>query len=141
MGFVVGFFAGRSFLVNRNMGEVLVANALLRIISSHVLINNVTLSAVNGTTQMDHLFVTEHGLFIVETKHYKGWIFGRPNDDYWTANHLPKKKSRFRNPLLQNYGLVKTVQAHFSVSCRREHLSVWWCSLVKPSSRVTSDRN
>lgn len=114
VGLVVGFLAGRSFLMNRNMGEALLANALSRLTFSHVLINNVTLPTVNGTTQIDHLLVTEHALFVIETKHYKGWIFGRPNDDNWTQT-IYRKKSRFRNPLLQNYGHVKTVQALFKL--------------------------
>ena len=114
VGSAVGFFAGRFLLVNQNIGEALVANALSRLTIPQVLINNVTLPAVNGTTQIDHLLVTEHGLFVVETKHYKGWLFGRPNDDYWTQT-IYRKRSRFRNPLLQNVGHVKTVQALFKL--------------------------
>lgn len=114
VGLVVGFFAGRFLLVNRNIGEALVANTLSRLTIPHVLINNVTLPVVNGTTQIDHLLVTEHGLFVIETKHYRGWIFGRPNDDYWTQTTY-RKKSRFRNPLSQNFGHIKTVEALFKL--------------------------
>ena len=110
----VGFFAGRFALVNRNLGEALVANALSHLTIPHVLINNITLQVENGTTQIDHLLVTEYGLFVIETKHYRGWIFGRPNDDYWTQA-IYRKKSRFRNPLMQNFGHVKTVQALFKL--------------------------
>ena len=28
------------------------------------------------TTQIDHIFVSKYGIFVVETKNYKGWIFG-----------------------------------------------------------------
>jgi len=41
--FVTGIAVGWFILVNRNMGEALVANALARLSCPHVLINNVTL--------------------------------------------------------------------------------------------------
>jgi restriction system protein len=39
------------------------------------LIKNVTLPTDNGTTQVDHIIVSKHGIFVVETKNIKGWIF------------------------------------------------------------------
>jgi hypothetical protein len=27
------------------------------------------------TTQIDHLFISQYGIFVIETKNYKGWIF------------------------------------------------------------------
>jgi hypothetical protein len=96
------------------MGEAMVANRLANFNGLHALINNVTIPTENGTTQIDHILVTEAGLFIIETKHYTGWILGNPRDDYWTQV-IYRKKSRFRNPLLQNYGHVKTVQTLFKL--------------------------
>ena len=114
VGLLIGFAAGRFLLLNRNEGEALVASTLSQLSVPHVLINNVTLPLEQGTTQIDHLLVTESGVFVIETKHYRGWIFGRPKDDYWMQT-IYHKKSRFRNPLLQNYGHVKTVQALFKL--------------------------
>ena len=31
-------------------------------------INNVTIPAANGTTQIDHVIVSKYGIFVVETK-------------------------------------------------------------------------
>ena len=114
VGVVIGLAAGRFLLVNSNLGEAMVANELSRLSRPHVLLNNVTLPTECGTTQIDHILVTENGLFIIETKHYRGWILGRPRDDYWTQV-IYRKKSRFRNPLRQNYGHVKTVQSLFKL--------------------------
>jgi len=36
----------------------------------------ILLHSKNGTTQIDHLIISVYGLFIVETKNKKGWIFG-----------------------------------------------------------------
>ena len=42
--FAAGIVMGRSILVNRNMGEALVADTLAQLGCPHVLINNVTLT-------------------------------------------------------------------------------------------------
>lgn len=55
-----------------------------------------------GSTQIDHLFVSPYGLFVVETKHYKGWIFGSAHSAQWTQT-TGRYKHRFQNPLRQNY--------------------------------------
>ena len=31
-----------------------------------------------GTTQIDHILVSKYGIFVIETKNRKGWIFGGP---------------------------------------------------------------
>jgi hypothetical protein len=75
-------------------------------------LNNVLLpSAGNkiGTTQVDQIVVSNFGVFCIETKAYSGWIFGRADDKYWTQV-IYHKKSRFYNPLWQNFGHVKTVE-------------------------------
>jgi hypothetical protein len=113
-GFFVGVLAGQQFAIRKNIGEALVANRLERLNGLHVLINNVTFPIENGTTQIDHILLTEAGIFVIETKHYSGWIFGNPRDDKWTQA-IYRKKSRFQNPLHQNYLHLKTVQALFKL--------------------------
>ena len=48
------------------------------------LIKNVTLPTDDGTTQIDHIMVSVYGVFVVETKNLRGWIFGSPNQKTWT---------------------------------------------------------
>ena len=43
------------------------------------LVENVTLSTESGTTQIDHIIVSQYGIFVVETKNMAGWIFGSKN--------------------------------------------------------------
>ena len=50
----------------------------------YIPIHNVTLPTPDGTTQIDHIFVSEFGVFVVETKNMKGWIFGGENQAQWT---------------------------------------------------------
>jgi hypothetical protein len=66
------------------------------------LLNHVTLRLANGTTQIDHVLVSRFGIFVIETKDYKGWIFGNSSDRYWTQV-LFRFRFRYQNPLRQNY--------------------------------------
>jgi len=72
------------------------------------LIKNVTLPTEDGSTQIDHVIVSVYGVFVVETKNMKGWIFGSQNQKLWTQK-IYKHSSRFQNPLHQNYKHVKTL--------------------------------
>lgn len=65
-------------------------------------VNNVMLGTEYGTTQIDHVVVSVYGIFVIETKNYKGWITGSEFGDYWTKN-MYGKKYKFQNPLKQNY--------------------------------------
>jgi restriction system protein len=73
------------------------------------LIKNVTLPTDNGTTQIDHIIVSKYGIFVIETKNMKGWIFGSANQKQWTQQ-IYKFKSKFQNPLHQNYKHLKTLE-------------------------------
>ena len=33
-------------------------------------------TAKGKTTQIDHLIISRYGIFVIETKNYKGWIYG-----------------------------------------------------------------
>lgn len=72
------------------------------------LYRNVTLPTEDGSTQIDHIVVSRFGVFVVETKNYRGWIFGKPHDKMWTQQ-IYRHKSRFQNPLRQNYKHVRTL--------------------------------
>ncbi|MCF7848537.1 MAG: NERD domain-containing protein [Kiritimatiellales bacterium] len=69
------------------------------------LIKDVTIPTKNGTTQIDHLIVSIFGIFAIETKNYKGWIFANAKDAKWTQVNF-KQKHRFQNPLRQNHAHI-----------------------------------
>jgi len=80
----------------------------------YIPIHNVTLPTPDGTTQIDHIFVSEFGVFVVETKNMKGWIFGSENQTQWTQQ-IYKVKNKFQNPLRQNYKHVKTLESALEI--------------------------
>jgi hypothetical protein len=83
-------------------------------------IHNVTLPTPDGTTQIDHLFVSRFGIFVVETKHLKGWIFGGEHQARWTQK-IFKKSFRFQNPLHQNHKHVKALEAMLDLPSEAIH--------------------
>ncbi len=73
------------------------------------LLKDVTLPTEDGTMQIDHIIVSKYGVFVIETKNYKGWIFGSEHQKRWTQS-IYGKKHTFQNPLHQNYKHTKTLQ-------------------------------
>lgn len=73
------------------------------------LLKNVTLPTKDGTTQIDHIIVSVYGVFVVETKNLRGWIYGSPQQKMWTQK-IYKNTYCFQNPLHQNYKHTKTLQ-------------------------------
>lgn len=104
------------------MGEFLVnlsAKFLLDKNQYH-LIKNVTLPTDEGTTQIDHIIVSVFGVFVVETKNIKGWIFGNQSQKTWTQK-IYKHSSKFQNPLHQNYKHVKTLESLLGLNEQQVH--------------------
>ena len=73
-------------------------------------LNGITLPRANGgSTQIDHIIVSVYGIFVIETKNYKGWIYGSENQRQWTQVFSNGSKFKFQNPLHQNYLHIKTL--------------------------------
>ncbi len=79
------------------------------------LVKNVTLPTDDGTTQIDHIIVSKYGIFVIETKNMKGWIFGSANQKQWTQK-IYKHTSKFQNPLHQNYKHLKTLESCLAIN-------------------------
>lgn len=71
-------------------------------------VHNITLPTKDGTTQIDHVYVSRYGVFVVETKNMKGWIYGSEKQIFWTQK-IFKKSFRFQNPIRQNYKHVRAL--------------------------------
>lgn len=92
------------------IGEATVASILSKLPKEeYITINNVMLHTAHGTTQIDHIVVSIYGIFVIETKNYRGWITGSDNSEQWVKNMYGKKYS-FRNPIKQNWGHVKALE-------------------------------
>jgi len=112
LALAIGYFLGRyrasSF---QNRGEALVRREIQAKLSSldFHLLNHITLKIKDGTTQVDHILVSRFGVFVIETKDYKGWIFANAKHATWTQV-LYRVKFKFQNPIFQNMRHVRAVE-------------------------------
>ena len=69
------------------------------------------------STHLDHLIVSPFGLFIIETKNHKGFIYGDDNGQVWTqvlgmgAHHFT-----FHNPVFQNETHLRELSKQIKIS-------------------------
>ena len=99
-------------------GERRVARKLDWLPKEYVVLNDIMLPTQYGTTQIDHIVVSPYGIFVIETKNYKGWIFGHENSEEWRQSLLGKKRfwgwsseqHRFRNPIRQNQAHTRAIK-------------------------------
>jgi len=102
----------RPFLIGKR-GENFVSRKLLELDSEHYnVLDDLLLPSLGhtNTTQIDHIVVSDFGIFCIETKSYSGWIFGNARQQHWTQV-LYRYKKKFYNPLRQNYAHIKAVEA------------------------------
>jgi hypothetical protein len=74
-------------------------------------LDDLLLPSVGNTdsVQIDHVVVSNYGIFVIETKTYKGWIFGDAHKRYWTQV-IYSCKTKLYNPLWQNYSHIKAIE-------------------------------
>ncbi len=82
-------------------------------------VRNVYVPKEDGTySEIDVIFVTPKGLFVVESKNYSGWIFGKERDLFWTQKLPTGQSSQFYNPIKQNEGHVRFLKQYLKVPLR-----------------------
>ncbi len=95
------------------IGELTVASVLLESNADGRarLINNLTFE--NGTgrsTEIDHVFINENGVWLIETKRFSGEIFGDDGAETWRRVKRSGEVTTFRNPVMQSEGHERSVR-------------------------------
>lgn len=91
------------------IGEKFVSHRLKKLDSNYKVYHDLYVPNKKGTTQIDHVVTSPYGIFVIETKHYNGWIFGSENQKYWTQV-IYKRKEKLYNPIWQNYGHIQSLK-------------------------------
>lgn len=95
---------------------------------------------IGPTTEIDVILICSKGLFVFESKNFRGWIFGNEAHKFWTQT-FPRgrrgsHKERFYNPIMQNATHMKhlsrlvgeTIAMHsiivFSNKCKLKDVTV-----------------
>jgi restriction system protein len=112
--------------------------------AAYQIFNNVYLPRPDGqgSTQIDHVVLSRYGIFAIETKNLKGWIFGKEQDRQWTQQ-LYRKKVTFQNPLRQNFLHVEALRTSLDLPRKTFHSVVFFvgdCELKTgfPPNVITS---
>ena len=88
--------------------------------------HNIIINTQNATTQIDHVVLSRYGIFVVETKNYKGWIYGSKDEPYWTQSLIGGIRNKFQNPLRQNYRHTMALAEHLKIDHGRIHSVVFF---------------
>jgi hypothetical protein len=99
-------------------GEMRVSVILSQLSDEYTILNDLVFRTEKGTTQIDHLVVSKYGIFTIETKNYRGEIYGDDNRKEltqlivtevtyakkWWKTYTYVTKNRFYNPVKQSVG-------------------------------------
>lgn len=112
--------------IRGKIGEGKVNALLARLSDDYTTLNNIVLRTDKGTTQIDHIVLSKYAIFAIETKNYRGQIYGSDYMDQWkqiirtdvrfsrksgrskTYTHITK--NTFYNPVRQAHGHVIALQ-------------------------------
>lgn len=106
------------------VGEARVHNILSQLPTDYTVLDDVVMRTANGTTQIDHVVVSKYGVFAIETKNYRGEIYGDDNRQEWTqiivtdVTYLKKwwktysyvTKNHFYNPVKQSLAHANAIK-------------------------------
>lgn len=99
-------------------GEMRVFSILSQLPDEYTILNDLVFRTDKGTTQIDHVVVSKYGVFAIETKNYRGEIYGDDKRQEWTQLIVTKvtyakkwwktytyvTKNHFYNPVKQSLG-------------------------------------
>lgn len=92
--------------VKGKIGEARVSRRLKRLAKKNggQVFDNVIIPGENDkTSQIDHIYVCNYGVFVVETKNYAGRIYGNDNQKFWKqVLAYGHSKNELYNPVKQN---------------------------------------
>jgi hypothetical protein len=105
-------FRAAAARVNRTAARKIGRSRVRKILnakSADVLDDILIPGAYGGLTRVDHAILTSGGILCIQTKHYKGVVFGDADEPQWTyVEDVDQRK--FLNPLIQNEGRTRALQ-------------------------------
>lgn len=91
--------------------------------------------ALTKTSQIDHIIVSTFGIFCIETKGYKGKIYGKETSRQW-CQYLTNKKNYFMNPVYQNYEHIKAIETIL----KNDYPNMTYYSIIAFSGEANLDK-
>lgn len=97
--------------------------------------HDVIIPSTNGTTQIDHILVSQFGVFIIETKNRTGWVFGSEDQPKWTQA-LYRKKYSFQNPVRQTFRQKKILSDYLKLKESVIHTVIYFVGNCKFKTKM-----
>lgn len=95
---------GSSAIPDGLLGEMLVVFELelyKQAGNKGIILHNLEIEIGNQTIQTDVVFITQKGIFVIESKNFSGRISGAERMNKWVLQ-TPKRQYNFFNPIMQN---------------------------------------
>jgi hypothetical protein len=124
-----------------NQGERYVSSILKTGLDpeSYFVLNDILIPSGNATTQIDHVVLSNFGIFVVETKNMGGWIFGNESQSKWTQSMPGARKFSFQNPLRQNYKHTKALSVLLKINHDLFHSIVFFVGSAEMKTGTPSN--
>lgn len=133
-------------------GENRVIKHLQALPQDYHIVNDVVFETKRGTTQIDHIVVSKYGVFTIETKNYRGDIYGDDDRKEWTQIIVTRvrynrnwykvykyvTKKQFYNPVKQSVGHAIEIEKQLRVFCKVSVVPIVAFSLNANLSNVSS---
>lgn len=101
--FIIIEYKKSKSIVTPNECEELVSDILqYNLGQGYYFYNNLFYQGNGWSMQIDHIVVSPYGIFVIETKGYKGLICGKEDSPDW-VQVLGTNKYSFYNPIMQNH--------------------------------------
>ena len=105
LGWIISFIFNPNKIKGKR-GESKVSNIIIRYKEpDEKIINNLIIedNTKEKTTQIDHIWISHNGIYVIETKNYSGRIYGTETQRNWTqVLNYGKTKNHFYSPIFQN---------------------------------------
>lgn len=95
--------------VTGDIGELTISSVMRSLPDGYHVVDDVLLQTKRGSTQLDHIIVSQFGLVVVETKNHKGMIFGDCFGQVWTQVLSGRGRFKFYSPVKQNAGHIQNL--------------------------------
>jgi hypothetical protein len=89
----------------------------------YFVVNDITLKVDGKTTQIDHIVISSYGIFVIETKNWKGSVYGSRWGKY-VYQYLGGKKFKHLNPVKQNDWHIRRLRQVLNEYSNLNYISV-----------------
>jgi hypothetical protein len=88
--------------------------------NQYTVLNDLTIPSGGGTAHIDHLVVSQFGIFVIETVYRRGTISGTEFQDRWKQSRFGRF-TRFDNPVHQNFLQIQALERLLQLPESRFH--------------------